>query len=93
MILNNGSYYQWENDELVASIIYHDENDGGNPSADGLQIHTSDGGLWVVGYLPERGFDIRPATAIVNKALKENKDFNWWKANGDLWFALNVILA
>jgi len=93
MELNNGSYYQWKNEELEASIIYHGIEDGRHPNAYGLQIHTSDGGLWCFGYLPENGFDIRAATAIVNSALAEDKDFEWWQNNGATWFTNNIVLT
>jgi len=91
MKLNNGSYYQCKNNELEASIIHHGKEDGVHPNMYGLQIYTSDGGLICLGYIPEESFDIQPATAIVNAALAENKDFKWWMANGDIWLAANVV--
>ncbi len=91
MQFNNGSYYQWsEGNKLEASIIHHGKEDGVHPNMYGLQIHTRDGGLLAIGYLPKSGFDIHYASTIVNAALKEDQDFDWWAINGDGWFSAMI---
>ena len=88
---HNGSFYKWDGENLVGSIIYHDERDGAHPNAHGVQIHTSDGGLLAIGYIQHSEFDAPLAQAICDKALLENRSYEWWVKTAREWWAANVI--
>jgi len=88
--LNNGSYYNFEGDELFASIIKHRPDDGVHPDVYGCQIHPSDGGIVVIGYIPNDVFDHVRAQAICDAALSENMPFAWWVENAAQWWANEV---
>lgn len=93
--LNNGSYYKWNDakEKLEASIIYHSSQDGKHTNSYGVQIYTSDGSLLDIGYIAENNFHHLLAKGIADMALRENKDFEWWRENYRLWWQKNVVLG
>lgn len=80
--INNQSYHKMNNYNVKASII-------SNVYVYGLQISTSDGGMLQIGEINEEHFNFDIAKSICEKALSENKDFEWWIANNDKWFRNN----
>jgi hypothetical protein len=89
--LDNGSYYKWEHGELTGSIIHCSESDGCHPNQYGIQIHTADGGLFCIGHILNVEFNPILVRAICDMALRENKDFDWWVENKNVWWYENVI--
>lgn len=100
---NKNSWYKWDNDKLVGSIIYHPQGDK-NWRWYSVQIHPMNGGIICIGKVPgiqaemnmdnlelEKEFDARPAQAIIDLALSENKDFEWWQRNYRKWWNENTV--
>ena len=91
--LNNKSYYKWseENEELFASIIYHNEHDGAHQNQYGVQIHPTDGGIVVIGYINKQDFNPDSTKLIADRALAEQKTYDWWIKNYKEWWTDVVI--
>lgn len=90
----SGSYFKWEGKgedrDLVASLIHHiAERDGHPCDRWGVQIHTEDGGLVIIGYIPEADFDARAAQILADRALLKKASYERWLAAGSDWFNRN----
>lgn len=87
-----GSYYKWDDENLNASLIHHiPEHDGHPYERYSVQIHTSDGGLVVIGYIRIEHFDADVAQSLADLALSENQTYDWWIANATEWWMQHNI--
>lgn len=87
------SWYLWGDDhDLMGSIIYCNKKEK-HPNSYTIQIHTSDGGILAIGRVRKSEFYEVPVKHIVEMALRENKDYDWWMANKYEWWNKNVVKA
>jgi len=87
-------YYKWDGEELTASLQHHTPERDNHPyERYGVQIHASDGGLVVIGYIAAEEFDPVLGKAICDMALAKEKDFDWWMENRFAWWVDNTALV